>query len=81
MTEQRCITRNIIKNQSVNEPIWYSVDPIQATGDVLVYQQCDIATIVGTEVRNRNVCSHAGMVIHCSFAAVHLLVPYWLTVS
>jgi len=45
MTEQRFITRNVVKKQLVNEPIWHSVDPIQATGDVPVYQQCDIATI------------------------------------
>jgi len=36
MTEQKC-TRNIIEKQLVNEPIWNSIDPIQATGDVLVY--------------------------------------------
>ena len=54
MTEQRYITRNIVKKQSVNELIWHSVDPIQATGDVQVYQQCDIATIVGTVVRDQS---------------------------
>ena len=30
------------------------VDPIQATGDVLVYQQCGIGTIVGKVVRDHN---------------------------
>ena len=44
MIEQRSTTRNIVKKQLVNE----HVDPIQATGDVLVYQQCAFGTIIGT---------------------------------
>ena len=46
MTEQRCTTRKVVKKQLVNDPIWNSVDPIQATGDVPVYQHCGISTIV-----------------------------------
>jgi len=34
MTEQKCTKWNIVKKQMVNEPIWHSVGPIQATGDV-----------------------------------------------
>ena len=30
----------------VNEPIWYSVNPTEATGDVPVYQQCRIDTMI-----------------------------------
>ena len=45
MTEQRCTTRNVVKKQLVNEPIWYSVGPIYATGDVPVYQQCGIGNL------------------------------------
>ena len=82
MTEQRCTTRNVIKKQLVNEPTWHSVDPIQATGDVPVYQQCGIDTIVGTvsEITVYNIIMHAAMhniqeiIIHCLFTAVHLLV-------
>ena len=44
MTEQRCTTRNIVKKQLVNEPMWHSVDPIQVIGDVPVYQQCGTGT-------------------------------------
>ena len=55
MTKQRCITRNVIKKQLVIEPIWHSVDCMQATSDVPVYQQCDIATIVGTVVRDQSI--------------------------
>ena len=54
MTKQRCITWNVVKKQLVNEPIWHNVDPIPATGDVPVYQEYDIATIVGTVVRDHS---------------------------
>ena len=37
--------KNVIKKQLVNKPVWPSVDPIQAAGDVPVYQQCGIGTI------------------------------------
>jgi len=37
---------------SINEQIWHSVDPIQDTGDVPVYQQCSIGTTVGKVMRD-----------------------------
>jgi len=38
----------------VNEPMWHSVDPIQVTSDVPVYQQCGIGTIVGKVMRDHS---------------------------
>ena len=44
----------------VNEPTWYSADPIQTSGDVPVYQQCGIGTIVGKIMRN-----HSQNIVQC----------------
>ena len=78
MTEQRCTARNIIKKQLVNEPIWGSVDPIQATGDVPVYQHCDIGTTYNWHMKprttHRRLCTSIIYSLSCS--KVYQLVIY-----
>ena len=45
------------KKESVNEPLWHSVDHIQAPGDVPVYLQCGIGTVVA-KLSLRLLCQH-----------------------